>query len=261
MMLNTRVEFSIVIPMFNNSVNIVSTLDSCVKQSYKPKEIIIVDDCSADTSVEVVDRWIQSNAGKIDITLYKLEKNAGPSAARNEGWRLATGAYVAFLDADDIFTFDKLAVVNKVLLQYQNVVLLGHEYGVHKVKKKSSNPLKRLTTKSFLRKNYFTTSAVVVKREVSERFDKTMRYTEDQDLFLRLTKRYNKTYYLKEELVLRERDMNTGGGLSGNLWAMRSGEVKMYRKFCKANGLMVLFPIFLAYSLSKHLLKLLKGSV
>ena len=104
-----------------------------------------------------------------------------------------------------------------------------------------------------------TTSAVVIRQNIEERFDETMRYTEDQDLFLRLTQRYNKTYYLKEELVLRERDMNAAGGLSGNLWAMRSGEIKMYRKFCKAQGLMVLFPLFLGYSLAKHLLKSLKG--
>ena len=259
MMLNTQVEFSIVIPMFNNRIHIVNALDSCVKQSYKPKEIIIVDDCSVDASVEVVNKWRDRYYGEIDIILHRLERNSGPSVARNKGWDLASEGYIAFLDADDIFTIEKLAIAKKNLIQYPDTILLGHEYGVEKVENKSSYQLKRLTTKSFLRKNYFTTSAVVVKRDVGERFDETMRYTEDQDLFLRLTDKYNKTCYINKELVLRERDMNEGGGLSANLWAMRSGEVKMYRKFCKANGLMVLFPIFLAYSLSKHLLKLLKG--
>ena len=251
--------FSIIIPMFNASDTIEKTLDSCVNQNSAPKEIIIIDDCSTDNSILVVKQWRKSYTGSIDIMLEKLEKNSGPAKARNRGWYLATSAYVAFLDADDHFVPEKLATVHKVLDDKKDVILLGHNYTIGSVYEQSSEGLEQLYTKDFLKKNYFTTSAVVVKREIEERFDETMRYTEDQDLFLRLTQKYDKTYYLKQVLVLRDRGMNEEGGLSGNLWAMRKGEIKMYYKYCKSTRTMLLLPLFASFSLSKHVLKMMKG--
>ena len=250
---------SIVIPMFNASEFIGRTIGSCLSQTYLPKEIILVDDCSTDDSVKVVSKYIEEYEGSVKIILEVLANNSGPSKVRNRAWNLASERYVSFLDADDRFLPEKLEVMHSFLERENTVVLLGHEYGIDKIDESSESEYIELGVKDFLKKNYFTTSAVIVKREIEERFDETMRYTEDQDLFLRVTQKYNKTYYLNQELVLRDREMNEEGGLSGNRWAMRKGEMKMYYKYCKSNSIMILFPLFAAYSLSKHTLKMLKG--
>ena len=254
-----KMTFSIIIPMFNASKSIEHTLESCIDQTYMPLEIIIVDDCSTDESLHVVLRWKEKYTGSMKILLKQLVQNSGPAKARNKGWDLATGEYIAFLDADDSFVLEKLATVHKVLKVKKNVILLGHEYGIGTVDESKSKGLVQLHRGDFLKKNYFTTSAVIVKRDLEERFDETMRYTEDQDLFLRLTHKYDKTYYLKQKLVLRDRRMNEEGGLSGNKWAMRKGEIIMYYKYCKTNRIMLLFPLFTVFSLSKHVLKMIKG--
>ena len=255
-----KMTFSIVIPTYNSEDTIICALNSCVEQTLLPLEIIVVDDASRDSTVNLVENWMVQYNGNVKIFVEVLETNSGPSIARNNGWNLATGNYVAFLDADDWYVDEKLKVIVPFLRDIPDIVLLGHSYAVSEQQDKSTSDLKHLATKQFLIKNYFTTSATIIKRDIEEQFDESMRYTEDQDLFLRLTYKYNKTYYLEEELTLRAREMNTLGGQSANLWAMRKGEIKMYWKFCKANALMVLFPLFLGYSLAKHTVKYLKGS-
>ena len=251
--------FSIVIPLFNASNTILNALLFCKEQSFLPKEIIIVDDCSSDDSFKKVAKWKEAYCGDIKIIIEKLSRNSGPSKARNRGWELATGEYVVFLDADDRFEDNKLEVIHDFLSEYPHIVLLGHQYGFLGQTYVRSGTIRKLGKNNFLKKNYFTTSAVIVKRDIKERFDESMRYTEDQDLFLRVTQKYNETYMLESVLVLREREMNEKGGLSGNLWAMRKGEIKMYRKYCQGNNSILLFPFFLLYSLLKHSVKMIKG--
>ena len=258
-MLKKPLSFTVVIPMFNSAGSIIRALDSCINQSYLPIEIIVIDDCSTDDSLFIVDRWLDDYRGEVNIILHHLATNSGPSLARNRGLNLATGNYIAFLDADDWYVEEKLKIIVPFLRDIPDIVLLGHSYAVSEQQEKFTSDLKHLAAKQFLIKNYFTTSATIIKRDIEEQFDESMRYTEDQDLFLRLTHKYNKTYYLEEELTLREREMNTAGGQSANLWAMRKREIKMYWKFCKTNTLMVLFPLFFGYSLVKHIFKYLKG--
>ena len=253
--------FSIVIPTYNSQKSIENTLESCVKQSCLPFEIIIVDDKSQDKTTEIVEKWIQAFSGEVPIQLITLTRNSGPSKARNIGWDVATGDYIAFLDADDLFLPEKLEKIVTVLIENKDMILIGHRAYVQDQMEKGTGKLEKISTRVLLKRNLFTTPSVVIKRTIHERFDETMRFTEDHDLWLRITQKYNKTYYLDHVLTVIDRPVRSAGGQSANLWAMRSGEVKMYRKYCKANGLMLLFPIFLAYSLSKHLLKLLKGSV
>jgi len=247
--------FSIVIPMFNASEYIVKTLESCVEQSYLPKEIIVVDDRSSDNSVAVLQEWKENYEGTVEIVLKCLEVNSGPSKARNRGWDLASGEYVAFLDADDRFLDNKLEVIHRILEDNKEIVLLGHGYSLAEQEQNTRSNLKKISTKDLLLKNLTTTPSVIVKRNIEERFDENMRYTEDHDLWLRITQKYDETYFLDTVLTIIDRPVRAEGGQSSNLWAMRKGEILMYKKFCKTNGVMILFPLFAAYSLLKHLIK------
>lgn len=93
---------SVVIPAFNASKTIKATLKSVIDQSFEDFEIIVINDGSTDDTLEVV-----NEIGDQRIKTFTYS-NGGLATARNRGISHATGDYVAFLDADDLWTKDKL---------------------------------------------------------------------------------------------------------------------------------------------------------
>jgi teichuronic acid biosynthesis glycosyltransferase TuaG len=96
---------SIITPSYNCSRFITDTVESVLSQSYVDWEMIIVDDCSIDNSVEIIERIIDDNP---KIRLIKLENNVGSAQSRNAALEVANGRFIAFLDSDDIWHPDKL---------------------------------------------------------------------------------------------------------------------------------------------------------
>ena len=94
---------SIIIPTYNSEPYIEATLDCILNQTYKNLEIIIVDDVSKDATLEKV-RAISDDR----IKIYQTEKNSGPACTRNKGIEVATGRYLAYMDADDLCELDKI---------------------------------------------------------------------------------------------------------------------------------------------------------
>ena len=80
-------------------------IDSVLSQTYQNFELLIVDDCSKDDSLQLIKRKTQSDSR---IRVIALENNAGVANARNVGIREAKGKYIALLDNDDLWTADKL---------------------------------------------------------------------------------------------------------------------------------------------------------
>jgi glycosyltransferase involved in cell wall biosynthesis len=99
-------DISIIIPLFNKEDFIVQTLKSILNQDNKDWECIIVDDGSTDNSLQIVTDFCNANAGNWKILSVA---NGGQTKARNIGIREATGRYLAFLDADDLWVTDKLS--------------------------------------------------------------------------------------------------------------------------------------------------------
>jgi glycosyltransferase involved in cell wall biosynthesis len=102
---------SVIVPTYNRAHLIVFTLDSVFRQTYRPIEVLIVDDGSHDKTEEVVRDWAaQQCVGDERFSLqYVRQDNAGPSAARNTGFRRCSGVFVQFLDSDDMLHPEKLA--------------------------------------------------------------------------------------------------------------------------------------------------------
>lgn len=94
---------SIIVPMYNTGIYIIDTINSILSQTYTNFEILVIDDCSTDNSVEIV-RSINDNR----IILLSNEKNSGAAESRNNGLRNATGKWIAFLDSDDLWLPNKL---------------------------------------------------------------------------------------------------------------------------------------------------------
>lgn len=105
---------SVIIPTYNRAYCIEKSIYSVLNQTYSNLELIIVDDCSTDDTTSVINS-ISDNR----LRYIKLEKNSGPSFARNFGVKMAKGNYVAFHDSDDIWHLDKLEKQYE-LMQFNN---------------------------------------------------------------------------------------------------------------------------------------------
>lgn len=98
---------SVVIPAYNAAATLPRALDSLLAQTWPAHEIIVVDDGSADATAEVIEQFTQ-RGGETTLRYFR-QGNAGPSAARNRGVELASGDWIAFLDADDWYYPERLA--------------------------------------------------------------------------------------------------------------------------------------------------------
>ena len=90
--------FSVIIPLYNKENFIENTIKSVLNQSFTDFELIVVDDCSTDRSLNIVKEIINN---KIRIINHDL--NSGLSSSRNTGITNSRGNYIAFLDADDLW--------------------------------------------------------------------------------------------------------------------------------------------------------------
>lgn len=109
----TTQDISVVIPAYNCADTILEALAQVFRQSALPGEVIVVDDGSTDDT-----RKMLEESAYRDRILFITGPNGGPSAARNKGIRLASKAWIAFLDADDLWTdadklADQIAIVNQ----------------------------------------------------------------------------------------------------------------------------------------------------
>ncbi len=102
---------SVIIPCHNASRWLRQTLESAVAQTWAPTEIIVVDDGSSDDSAAIA-RCFESRGVRV-----ATQPNRGASAARNHGLRLASGAFIQFLDADDLISEDKIWAQVDLLLR------------------------------------------------------------------------------------------------------------------------------------------------
>lgn len=118
---------SVIIPMYNTGVSCLELIKTLQESTYKNIEIICIDDGSVDNSFDIINSYAKN---KKNIILKK-QKNAGASAARNEGIKIASGDWISFIDSDDLVdkTFieklmsaynDKTILVN-VALQYNRI--------------------------------------------------------------------------------------------------------------------------------------------
>ncbi len=113
---------SVIIPMFNSAKCIPQTLESLLHQTMPDFEVIVVDDCSTDNSVEVVESFAERFGGRLKG--LKLKKNTGtPGLPRNFGIQRARGKYIAFLDSDDLFTPTALEELTTLAEEYQAEVV------------------------------------------------------------------------------------------------------------------------------------------
>ena len=201
---------SIICPFYNSQIYLNRTIDSLLKQEgiNFPIEIIFIDDGSTDMSNVIIKNGIKKLNDKKFSPILLKQKNKGPGAARNYGISKAKYQYIAFLDADDIWSKNKLSICKKAIddnKDYFNLFIHDENY----IRFNKNNDIiihgvfdDANIMKSLYKKNNLSTSAVIVKKEVLMKcngFDESLQSSQDYDLWLKASP-YLKIYKINQVL-------------------------------------------------------------
>lgn len=119
-----EIKFSIIMPAYNAEKEILSSIESVLKQNYQNYEFLIIDDCSKDNTYEII-KEAERNNSKIRAIKHEVNKKAG--GARNTGIKEASGDYILFLDSDDLLYDENVLsnIANVVGNDRPDIVYLG----------------------------------------------------------------------------------------------------------------------------------------
>ncbi len=169
---------SVIIPAYNTASYLAEAVESVLNQSFRDFEILIVNDGSTDSTLEV--------ARKFEPLVKVFSKeNGGPASARNLAIKHSTGEYIAFLDSDDLWEEGKLAeqvayLKNhpQVALVYGEALMFAHNDNKREVRRKIGYT-QEPTFKKLLFGDFIPNSTVVIRRTC---FDEVGLFNEDSDL-------------------------------------------------------------------------------
>lgn len=217
--------FSVIIPAFNARATLGETLRSLRAQTCGDWEAIVVDDQSSDDTAAIAERHAETDPR---ISVMRLS-NGGPSRARNTGAAAAKGNWIAFLDADDIWSPDKLQRTAEIALGPDAPDALYAKIAFFRDDPRTATTTSTvrphaLTVFDLLCENAVCTSSnFVVRRaafEAAGGFDPSLAYSEDVELMVRLVARGARIEAIDDVLVYYRA---SDAGLSARLDAMHQG--------------------------------------
>ena len=178
---------SVVMPVHNGQQFIRQSIESALAQIGCDVELIVIDDGSTDNTAEIV----RSYGSQVQ---YVFQENAGPAAARNRGIAMAQHEWIAFLDADDLWQQDKLAIQLELARETGAPLIYSNtqNFGCDDVAKLRASPESMPAGdvyRQLLLDNFVTLSSVLIHSGTvrsAHGFRTAYRGTEDWDLWLRL---------------------------------------------------------------------------
>lgn len=245
-MANTTPEVSVVIPCYNCADTVASSIASAQQQDYDDFEIVVVDDGSSDESAEIA-------AGTGVNVLVQPHK--GPGAAINAGVERASGRYIAFLDADDLWTDNSLQMRMELLhnipelgLVCSNLEMRQAESGAFignfldgrdelaQMERQSVGAdayvVRWGAVRQLLRRTFISTISVIVPKRVFQEvggFDESLWVGECTDLWLRIASRYPVAYTTRVGAIYCKRSESN----IGNAELATEGLLKLWLKFSR----------------------------
>ena len=201
--IGSSVLISVVIPVFNRSDLLVSTLDSIRSQTYRPIEIVVIDDGSTDNTSDVIHTWTTHNNEKEGTLTVRFVRqvNQGANAARNRGIQEARGEYIAFLDSDDRWLPEKLVKQigefekdNRIGGVYCGIVNVDLSTGIKETPTPKTYPEGDLLRQILIHDVTEPTSCWMVRKACFQEaglFDTSLPARQDWDMWIRLAEKYN----------------------------------------------------------------------
>ncbi|OLO42334.1 glycosyl transferase [Alkalihalophilus pseudofirmus] len=222
---------SVITPAYNSEKFIRETIESVLAQTYTNWEMIIVDDCSSDSTTEIIKQYEEQDER---LTLIQLKENSGPAVARNTAINNAKGRYLAFLDSDDQWVPEKLErqltfmqerEIAFSFTQYFKINEEGEETGMVE-----SIP-EKVSYNQLLKNNVIGCLTVMIDTEMTGKIEMVnIRTRQDYVLWLTLCKRGFIAYGLQEVLAKYRIVENS---VSSNKIKMAKQNWKVYREIEK----------------------------
>lgn len=180
---DSKPEVSVVMPAYNNAETITIAIESILNQTFKNFELIVINDNSADETKKILEHITDAR-----LNIYSNSKNLGAGYSRNKGIKVSKGRYIAFCDADDLWSKNKLEIQlnemkkNKLAFSYTSYYTFENETNNVKsviVAKKN------LSYKELLLKNKIGCLTAMYDTQVlSKKYFPTLRKRQDWGLWL-----------------------------------------------------------------------------
>jgi glycosyltransferase involved in cell wall biosynthesis len=192
---------SVIIPVFNHARTLRRSIRSLVAQTYRPLEVVVVNDGSIDNFTETIEK-IKSKIKTGADFIFKVisQENRGASAARNRGFKETIGDYIIFWDADTIGRPEMLERLKRQLDEHpeNSYVYCQYKFGWKKMK---SQPFSSADLKKY---NYIDTTSLVRREALGVApFDESLARFQDWDLWLTLLEQNKAGIFAPEVLYTK----------------------------------------------------------
>lgn len=236
---------SIIIPTYNRAHLIRETIESVFNQSYRPVELLIIDNGGSDDTKKVVDSFRETTAGLFVNYVY-LEKKGG-NAARNTGIELAKGEYLQFFDSDDIMLPGYISIRMNVLTTSQKLDFCGCNWKYFGSGGKPALPASNVNGHAHSLYNHLyhhllpTPSFLLKKQSIEKigRWDEKVIRLQDIDYFSRLFYKGLNGCWLDDVLIdIRQHDHNISANNSVEVFQSSTYVYQKIHKECKKSGML-----------------------
>lgn len=240
---------SVIVVTYNSSAFVIETLESVSKQTWKEIELIISDDCSGDSTIELCRKWLEKNRQRFkDAKILTFEKNTGVSANANRGLYAAKGDWIKFLGGDDTLKTNCIEDNMSWIIENPHIKVL---FSYIEVYKESFDPQNLIVTtpgnainSDFILASdrsansqyklllvcdriHFTPSVFIDRDTLVSvgGFDERFNLQEDYPLWLNLTRTGNKLYFM-DKITVNYRRHSKAINNTGNNWLINPNYFK-----------------------------------
>lgn len=243
---------SIITPAYNAAAYIAETIESVLAQTYLKWEMLIVNDCSKDNTVEIVQSYAKKDKR---IKLINLKQNRGAAVARNTAIQNAKGRYIAFLDSDDLWKKEKLQKQIQFMQRNGYAFTFTSYEHFKETKENIQNQVqipKSLNYNQALKGNQIGCLTVMLDRKQIANIHFTAQRHEDYILWLNILKQGTIAYGIQESLALYRTGNSksiSSNKLQSALWTW-----KVYRESQKLSVLKSMYYMlfYVVNGLRKH---------
>ncbi|TVZ26291.1 hypothetical protein JM83_1245 [Gillisia sp. Hel_I_86] len=226
---------SVIMPAYNSAAYIADAIQSVLQQTHLNWELLIIDDASEDLTISVVNKFQLADPR---IQLFQNKSNLGAGVSRNVGIKAAQGAYIAFLDADDLWLPKKLETQLQFMKSHNLAMTFSSYYlvdesGQELPKKVQALPV--LYYKKLLKSNYVgNLTGIYSVGKLGKIYSPTLRKRQDWALWLTILKKIESTKGISEPLAKYRIRENS---ISNNKTALLKYNFLIYSEFLKYNKL------------------------
>jgi glycosyltransferase involved in cell wall biosynthesis len=254
--------FTVIIPLYNKEKYIENAIKSIINQTFTDFELLIINDCSTDKSVEIASAFVSKK-----VQIIHHEKNSGLAGTRNTGIKKATSNYVTFLDADDLWKPHFLEKIFHLIQNFPEARIFGTNYEEiwDKTIKKPHNGSEILADnfigyvnffKINLKQGIYNHGSVCLHKEVYEKvgfYNEEINFSEDLDFNIRANYHYKLAY---DNSIQMSYFMQTDNQITqSSLQNKTIPHYDLYEDWTKTNSDLKKYLDFERYVLGKRLKK------